>query len=369
MRRVKLMVALMVLVMAPAAFSAEEAAKDKPPLIQMAILLDNSGSMSGLINQARTELWRVVNEFATTKKNGRAPELQVALYIYGNPPPQQLLALTNDLDMVSEKLFAVQINGGSEYCGQVISEAVKNLKWSESNEDLKVIFIAGNEEFTQGPVRYSDACKAAIAKGIMVNTIHCGSEAQGIEGKWQDGALLADGKFMNIDQNQAVAHVAAPQDKEIAQLGADLNGTYVPYGAAGQEAQQRQAAQDANALRAGSGSFGNRVASKASVHYRNAGWDLVDAVKDSKVKLEDVKKEDLPENMQKMTPEERKAYVEQQTQKRTELQKKVQELTAARDKYVAEEMKKQGADADKTLGGAMLKAVREQAAERKFEKK
>ena len=38
------------------------------------------------------------------------------------------------------------------------------------------IFIAGNEPFTQGPVNYAESCKAAITKGIIVNTIHCGGE-------------------------------------------------------------------------------------------------------------------------------------------------------------------------------------------------
>ena len=33
-------------------------------LIQMAILLDTSGSMDGLIEQAKAQLWKIVNELA-----------------------------------------------------------------------------------------------------------------------------------------------------------------------------------------------------------------------------------------------------------------------------------------------------------------
>ena len=47
--------------------------------IQIAILLDTSGSMSGLIDQARTELWSIVNEFIFARQKGRQPEVQVAL--------------------------------------------------------------------------------------------------------------------------------------------------------------------------------------------------------------------------------------------------------------------------------------------------
>ena len=172
--------------------SAKADAKEKKrPTVQIAILLDNSGSMRGLINQARSELWTVVNEFINAKLGGVRPELQVAVYHYGNPPATQLVPLTDDLDRVSEALFGIPVSGGSEYCGQVIQTATNDLKWSTEDRDLKMIFIAGNEPFTQGPVDYRTACKAAIKKGIMVNTIHCG---QGIPNGWLEGASLADGK-------------------------------------------------------------------------------------------------------------------------------------------------------------------------------
>jgi von Willebrand factor type A domain-containing protein len=361
MTRLWMCVILAVVMAAPMATAAEK--QVEKPLIQMAILLDNSGSMSGLISQARTQLWSIVNEFATTRKGGQVPELQVALYIYGNPPPTLLLPLTNDLDKASEKLFAVRISGGSEYCGQVITEAVNKLAWSKSNNDLKVIFIAGNERFTQGPIDYRKACKAAIEKGIIVNTIHCGPKATGIAGKWQDGAALADGRFMNIDQNQTVVAVNAPQDKKIAALNAKLNTTYVAYGAMGRGAAERQRAQDANAAK--SGSMGSRVTAKASAQYRNASWDLVDALKDGKVKVEDIKEADLPENMRKMSVAERKKYVAGQATARVKIQKQIRTLGEERAKYVSAELKKLG-KADNSLGTAMRKAAREQAAKKNF---
>ena len=243
------------------ASAADTAAKPEAtaarPHIQMAILLDTSGSMRGLIDQAKTQLWKIVNELATAKRDGQVPDLQVALYEYGKssiPASEDYLRmiqpLTTDLDKVSEELFALRTNGGSEYCGTVIKAATEGLAWSEANNDLKVIYIAGNEPFTQGKVHYADACKAAIAKGIIVNTIHCGSYQQGIDGKWKDGAVIADGRHLNIDHNRQIVHIPAPQDKAIAELGAKLNDTYVAYGGAGKAGAARQLAQDGNALAA-----------------------------------------------------------------------------------------------------------------------
>ncbi len=338
------------------------------PRIQIAILLDNSGSMGGLIDQARAHLWSVVNEFAATRYEGKLPQLEVALYEYGYGRPVQLSGLTTDLDAISEKLFAIGISGGSEYCGQVIDAAVRSLAWSDSPTDYRAIFIAGNEPFTQGPIDYKDACKAAIAKGILVNTIHCGDEQAGVDGKWQDGALLADGSYLTIDQNRATIYVAAPQDAEIAQLNTELNGTYVYYGAAGEQAAARQEAQDANAAKLSMKSSLDRVAAKSSGQYRNAGWDLVDAVAEEKVDLSEVKPEELPEAMREMDIEQRKAYVNDMAAKRAELQAKIKELTAARHEHVAADRKRLAVESGEAdLGEAMVTAVREQLKEKNYE--
>ena len=105
----------------------------------------------------------------------------VALFEYGNtnlPASEgyirQVVPLTDDLDSLSEALFALTTRGGDEYCGQVIDEAIKRLDWTKEPNAYKAIFIAGNEPFTQGPVDYKQACGYAIQNGVIVNTIHCG---------------------------------------------------------------------------------------------------------------------------------------------------------------------------------------------------
>jgi hypothetical protein len=300
------------------------------------------------------------------------PELQVALYEYGKSTLdskdgyiRMIVPFTMDLDKISEELFALKTKGGNEYCGWAIKEASQSLKWSDSPDDLKVIFIAGNEPFTQGAVDYRQSCKSAISNGIVVNTIHCGREGDGLSGNWKDGAILADGRFLNIDHNRRIVHVEAPQDKEIAELSIKLNDTYIAFGQAGQIAQERQSKQDKNAAAASKEALLQRVVAKSSRNYRNESWDLVDALKSSKMKLEDVEEKDLPEELRKMTAEERKAYVEAKANERTQIQQKVQQLNEQRKKYVAAEMKKRQGKTN-TLGSAIIKAVREQAKKRNF---
>ncbi len=348
------------------------------PVVQLAILLDTSNSMDGLIAQAKTQLWNIVNEFATAKQDGKAPRVQVALYQYGNTVlskekgwVQQVVPLTDDLDKLSEQLFSLKTNGGEEYCGWVIKDAVKELEWDSSPKTYKAIFIAGNEPFTQGPVSYVSSCKDAIAKGIIVNTIHCGPEKEGIEGKWKDGAALADGRFLVINQNARMTDIPAPQDKKIAELNAKLNSTYIGYGAAGVAGKARQEGQDANAAAAPAGSsvLAARAVSKSSSNYLNGHWDLVDRAKEKDFDFSKIKDAELPEEMRKLSADERKEFIANKTAERAALQKELGSMAVEREKFVTEKMKEKGKD--NTLAVAVSEAVRAQASKKGvvFEKK
>lgn len=340
----------------------DEKVEERQPVIQIAILLDNSGSMSGLINQARTQIWALVNEFITAKQGGKRPQLQVALCTYGDPPPNMLLKLSNDLDQVSESLFAISISGGSEHCGQVISFATKELEWSTHRDDLKMIFIAGNEPFSQGPVDYKKACADAISRGIIVNTIHCGN---GIPDDWREGAQLADGKAMSINQNQAEVAIATPYDKKISELSVNLNKTYLAYGTDGKKRAEVQMEQDSNAAKASPSSSVQRAVAKSNGYYQNDNWDLVDATdKDFKV-LDEIKNEQLPEALKELTREEQEKTINDLRTERSRIQAEINDLNKQRQAFIIKERKNQSPK-DKNLSEVMKDAVREQAVQKDF---
>ncbi len=344
---------------------------DKKPVIQLAILLDTSNSMDGLINQAKAQLWKIVNELATAKKDGKAPDLEVALYEYGKDSLNKesgfirlVVPLTTDLDKISEELFALTTNGGDEYCGWVIKNAVETLKWSSDKNDLKLIFIAGNEPFTQGKIDYKDSCKQSITKSIVVNTIHCGSYDEGVSGKWKDGADLSDGKYMVIDQNKVVKVIETPYDGDIAKYGEEINKTYVAYGSSGKKNQERQEMQDSNAASMSKESTTQRAVFKSKSQYSNESWDLVDAKKKGK-SIDDVDEEELPSEMQKMSKDERKKYVEKKAQERAEIQAKINKLNIQREEYIQKKMKETSGSKD-TLDSVIISAVRELAKKKKY---
>jgi von Willebrand factor type A domain len=360
--------------------STPDAAKPfdgRRPSVDVAILLDTSNSMDGLISQAKSQLWTIVQQFAKAKKRGQTPVLRVALFEYGNtrlPASEgyirQVVPLTDDLDKLSEALFALTTSGGDEYCGQVIDEAITRLDWSKETNGYKAIFIAGNEPFTQGPVNYREACRRAIQKGVVVNTIHCGDSAAGISGMWQHGAQLAEGEFFNIDQDRAVVHINCPQDEIIIKLNAELNGTYLWYGKREERARyaENQVAQDANAAQLGAPVVAARGAIKAGSAYNNGTRDLVDALKEDRGILKKLQKQDLPEALQELAPAERQAEVDKAATRRAEIQTKITKLAGEREKYLEVERKRVATESgEATLGDAVVATIQKQLTKSGFE--
>jgi len=346
------------------------------PKIQIAILLDTSSSMQGLIDQTRNQLWSIINEFSTAKRHGRTPVFEVALYEYGNAGisdqknyVRQLNSFTSELDMVSEGLFSLRTHGGQEYCGAAIKAAVNELQWSKSPHDIKAVFIAGNEGFDQGPVSYKAAMSLAAEKGIVVSTIFAGN-AKHVDVKgWRSGAQLAGGDFMNINHNEQIVHIDAPQDERIAALNSQLNDTYLPYGALGRTKAKRQREQDAMNKSISSGLLAKRAQTKSSSYYSNGSWDLVDALDQGALDEEDlsaIEKEQLPEVMQKMSGAERKDYIVKQARERDKVKAEIALLGAERRSYVAALEKTDGAKKS-NLGAALSSTVRNQAKAKGFE--
>lgn len=336
--------------------------------IQLALLLDTSNSMDGLIQQAKSQLWSIVNNFNGAKKDDEVAFVEVALYEYGNNALsaesywiRQVLPFTRDLDEVSRQLFELRTNGGDEYCGAVIRRAVEQLDWDEEGDSFKAVFIAGNEPFHQGSIDPGSACREAMAKSIIVNTVHCGSEREGENSGWKSGALVTGGSYAFIDQNKSVVSIECPQDKLIIELNTKLNHTYLYFGSKGRERAQNQLAQDANSIAMGNAACLSRVATKASANYWNGHWDLVDACDSEGFNWDDHKEEELPEALRGKSTEEKEAHVAALKKERLTIQKRIRELNAERSAWLKEEMQRRGMSNSGTLGEEASEALRKQA--------
>jgi hypothetical protein len=376
--------ALMMTAAAPAdlaTFSGNQRTMQTPPsgkgtktsdqTVKIALLLDTSNSMDGLINQAKAQLWDIVNQFTHARcgDEGR-PRLEIALYQYGNDNLsaqegyiQQVLGFSRDLDEISEKLFSLSTNGGEEYCGEVIQTSLKQLDWGKNPDNLKMIFIAGNEPFDQGRLSYKGAVLYAKEKDVVVNTIFCGNYEEGIHTHWKDGARLTGGEYMAIDHNRQLVHISTPYDDIIIKLNGKLNKTYVSYGALGAAKQTQQSAQDENAMEMEPSVAVKRAVSKSSSLYANESWDLIDASERPGFSVAKIEKDQLPEGLKEKSRPEIEAFINEKKSERGKIQAEIQSLNAKREAYLLENQK----EATKgELESAMLEAIKKHAAKKDF---
>lgn len=328
--------------------------------IQVALLLDTSNSMDGLIEQAKSRLWNIVNTLATLKYEGKSPTIEIALYEYGNERlsqkenyVKQITPLTTDLDWISEKLFALKTNGGNEYCGAVIKHAQESLDWNDGKHDIKLIYIAGNEPFNQGPIHYTESIAEAVSNNIYVNTILCGHGGESIG--WKKAASLGQGKLFIIDSDKEIVYIDTPFDDAIGELNIRLNSTYISYGIYGEDKKQNQFTQDTNAKSKGQGNMVERTISKSKNVYSNADWDIVDQYKEDEKIVLKLEKKDLPQELQNKTNDELKIAIEAKIKERKAIQEEINTLSKKRQSYIDQNMRDNTQDND--LGIAMKKSI------------
>ena len=336
--------------------------------VQVAILFDTSNSMDGLLEQAKSRIWNIINDISALTYQGKAPTMEFAIYQYGNDGLessdnfiQQVLNLTGDMDIISQKLFSLRTNGGSEYCGAVIGKSLDDLKWSNSPLDLKMIYIAGNENFAQGPISYIEECKKAITKGVFINTIFCGDKSQGVKLFWEKGAQCSEGDYFNIDSNREIVQIDTPYDDKIMQYNDSLNGTYYGFGQQGISRKSSQMDEDFNATEQSMSVAADRavVKSKSQV-YTNSSWDLIDAIDNNTIILKDMKEDDLPKEFRNKSLKEKNTLLEVKKNERTIYQKQIATLAQKREAYIKVEKAKTTLGTD-DFGTSVSKSIQTKA--------
>jgi len=336
--------------------------------VQLVILFDTSNSMDGLLNQAKARIWAIVNEASTLTYQGAPVTLEIAMYDYGNTTIpaaknyiRKQLDFSTDLDLVSEKLFGLRTSGGDEFCPAVIVSSLKELNWSNSPQDLKLIYIAGNESFKQGPISTATACELAAEKHVLVSTIFCGDRLQGINLGWKAGADCARGDFFNIDANLAVQQMETPFDDQIIEQNRLLNNTYIGFGEVAVVSKSKQIAQDQNAIGVSKAAETERYLVKSKSSYKNESWDIVDAYKADSTKIVALTDDELPAEMKGMSMEQRQAFVKQKTDERSAIQKEMARLETERSKYIEAENAKTNQPKTDDFGTAVATSMRNNA--------
>lgn len=344
---------------------------DEIPTVQLALALDISGSMDGLIDQAQTRIWNLVNELSETTIKGVAPRLELALYIYGGDhlSPErgfvrQLVPFTTDIDEFSEALFALTTNGGEEYSGAAIEATIRELAWRGDEETLKLLFIAGNESFAQGTVDFAKSCAEAKEMGIHVNTIFCGPFEQGSILQWQEGAQLGGGQYLSIDHNLALDDAPTPYDDQFGVLNSSLNETYLYYGNDGALKAERNFKIDGYNSSKSISAQCNRTTTKANIQFNSSlSWDLVEASTADSFAWDKVDYKTLPKDCQELSLDELQTLTAQKRLERDRIQADIIQLTKKRAEFLTNLQQ----DSTSRLDDALIQCLHKQASAKGYE--
>ena len=344
------------------------------PHIDVAFVLDTTGSMSGLINAAQEKIWAIANKLATTEP---APRIRLALIGYrdrGDAYVTTVTDFTDDLDAVYTKLMAFDAGGGGdgpESVNQALHEAVTKLTWDQADATFRVIYLVGDAPphmDYRDDVKYQVSCRLAAKAGIIVNTIQCGTMSSTAP-IWQEIAKLSEGSYFQVEQSGGAILTKTPFDDDLAKLSRELDATRLYYGS--KEVRNEQAAKLAREDVLYDALPASAVARRATYNASAAGeinfagkQELVSDVENERVDLAKIPEEQLPEELRQLTPEERTAFIETRRAERAKLQEQIAELTAKRQANIEEQLKARPAAEAGSLDAAIQGSLREQAAKK-----
>ena len=273
------------------------------PRVEVAFVLDTTGSMGGLIQAAKEKIWSIASNLASAQP---APEIRMGLVAYrdrGDAYVTRVIDLSEDLDSVYAKLMDFQAQGGGdgpESVNQALHEAVHQLSWSQDPQTYRVIFLVGDAPPHMdypNDVPYPQTLTIAAEKGIAVNTIQCGQNPRTTPA-WERIAQLGQGRYFQVEQAGSAVAIATPFDKQLAELSAKLDETRLYYGSDEEKAAQQRKVDASEKLHA-SASVESRArraafnASKSGQANLLGKHELVDDVASGRVDLSSIEPEAL----------------------------------------------------------------------------
>jgi hypothetical protein len=256
---------------------------------------------------------------------------------------------------------------------RALADGVARAGWSRSSQQLaQIIFLVGDAPPHNDYIDEQDTlitASVAVQQGMVVNTIQCGTSNE-TKQVWESIAQHGKGQYFAIPQNGGVQTIATPYDEQLSQLGTKLGSTYVAYGG-GAGADGERYRDDAKvmadrlessvAASAPAEAKAERSINKAINSQAYIG-DLLQNIENGTTKLESVKDEDLPSDLQKLSVDERKKEVEKRLEERRQIRAQIMALSKQRTDYIQAEQKKRTGGARNGFDSAVSTALKEQLA-------
>jgi hypothetical protein len=334
------------------------------PRVEVAFVLDTTGSMGDLIEGAKRKIWSIANTIVETNPEA---DIAMALVAYRDRGDQYVVKtepLSEDLQGLYGRLVRLEADGGDdtpESVNQALDEAVNGLQWSSGGGTKRIIFLVGDApphmDYPQER-QYPEIVRRAVDRGITVNTIQAGDMWETTP-VWKEIAQYGRGRYMAIPQSGGeVSIIITPFDDTILELQRELDGTVVPYGGLKMrtelEGKMRDKAAAPKSVQVeNSEYYAKRMARKEVV---TGGGDLISDLANKDVAFDSIAPAELPEPLQKLSRDEQTRWLADATARRQALETRMRDEIAKRDAFVAE---KKAADAGSVPTDSFDEAVKE----------
>lgn len=341
------------------------------PKVEVVFVLDTTSSMGGMIQAAKEKIWSIAGNMASAQQ---APEIRMGLVAFrdrGDAYVTRVVDLSSDLDSMYAKLMDFRAEGGGdtpESVNRALYDAVEKISWSRDSDTYRVVFLVGDSPphmDYQDEIQYPDVLSLASEKGIVVNAIQCGPSPLTAM-KWEHIAALGNGRYFQVEQSGSAVAIATPYDAKLAEISRKLDDTRLYYGSAELKKRKQAKKEATDKLHASStlASRARRAAFNASAGGRAnflGDSELVEDLASGRVELSDIDKDQLPATLQVLSPEEQKAFVDETTRQRRELELDIEKLSEKRLDYISKKVDEAGG-AVESLDEKIYSAVRDQAA-------
>ena len=336
--------------LAPSILAATPAAAR--PIVEVAFVLDTTGSMGGLIEGAKRKIWSIATAIVDSNPDADVRMGLVAYRDLGDDYVTKKFDLTTDIQDLYGELLNFRAQGGGDWpesVNEALDVAVNRLHWTPTGDTRRIVFLVGDApphmDYAQD-TKYPTTLAVAKQKDIIVNAVLAG-DARDTERVWRDIAQSGNGRFIPIPQDGGqIVIIETPYDDDIIILQKEINGTVTPYGPRALQKHTEDKARQLSQVAAAAPSQASEMASYLNKRARvsseavTGDGDLVSDVAAGRQKLAAVKDDELPDNLRALKPEQRMDELDKQMKQRNALNQKLSALVAKRDKFVAEQRDK-----------------------------
>ncbi|MCP4184965.1 MAG: VWA domain-containing protein [Hyphomicrobiales bacterium] len=316
--------------------------------IEVAFVIDTTGSMATLIEGAKRKIWSIANTIVDINPNADIRMALVAYRDYGDKYVVKTFDMSADIQGLYGNLIGFQAVGGGdtpEAVNEALNASIHDVNWSRDQKTHRMVFLVGDApphmDYDNGP-KYPEVIRFARTAGITIHAVQAGNSKQ-TRNVWKDIAYRGAGDYISIPQDGGqITIIETPYDDDIITLQRRIDKTVVPYGSKKTKTGLLNKLKG-KLLAAPSVTIENsKFYSKRSVRKEvvTGSGDIISAIRNKDIELDAIKRDELPKQLQSMNKTEQKKYINEKISERSALEEEMARLVKKHDAYTVKEKEK-----------------------------